>query len=38
MIVELLAGAVLATLAIGYVLRPITKGERPSVPSVPPEQ
>jgi len=28
MIIELLAGAVLATLAIGYVLRPITRGER----------
>ena len=26
MIVELLAGAILATLAIGYVLRPIVRG------------
>ena len=30
MIVELLAGAVLATVAIGYVLRPILRPEPPA--------
>lgn len=35
MIVELLAGAFLATLAIGYVLRPIVRPD-PSAPSEPP--
>ena len=28
MIIELLAGAILATLAIGYVLRPVIRRER----------
>ena len=36
MIVELLAGAILASLAIGYVLRPVIRPD-PSAPSEPSE-
>ena len=35
MIVELLAGAILATLAIGYVLRPIVRPDLPNLPNLP---
>ena len=35
MIVELLAGAILATLAIGYVLRPVIRPDVPNLPNPP---
>ena len=35
MIVELLAGAILATLAIGYVLRPVIRPDVPNLPNLP---